>query len=210
MDNYSSYKKQKFERKKFKETKSKSDITKSKTKSDNNNLISTPPKPIENDFSVAKILAGAAIAGSLGAGLVFLSQISKNRNAKGHRLSPPAPNMEERDPTMSNQFRSLMDWFYRMCPDENKNEYKRLVKSAISLAELVCIIENQILKHEVHPHTTDRVEANLYALLSMKYLRETRNLFHTKIINDLTDILDVISFCLSTHLQNIRTLTSIN
>jgi len=163
----------------------------------------------DRKIDISKVLGAALIGGTSAAGLIFSYQVMKIYQHNKHKLDPPAPNMQERNPHMVEQFEKFIGWFYRLCPEIYRDEYQKKIKTAISFAELVCVIENQLLHKEIKPITRDRIESKIYARICMINLREARNFFKTDIIMDITDSLDIISLSLANHLSNIRALTDV-
>ena len=137
-------------------------------------------------------------------------EVSRNvKKLKKHRLDPHSPNLEQRDRNLADMFRLFMGPFYNACPNENKEEYMDYIRGAIRLAEVICIIETQLINGEIpQPSSKEHVEARVYQEYCMEYLKFTKHYFdkQTMFLNEVSDTIYLISTQLIDHLMNIKTL----
>lgn len=103
-------------------------------------------------------------------------------------------------------FFQLITKFYKFINEKDQEIYKKEIKEAIYNFELVCIIENQLLLKEKKPDLNDKHQAYLFCVLSMQAVRRSLDCFRSGIIYDVANIIDAISYILSSHYHNISVL----
>lgn len=161
------------------------------------------------DFDYKKVFSGALLGMFVGGIATVIKQVASLHSNPDKRLDPHAPNMEELAPNLADAFRSFMGPFYKMCNDEYKEDYKKTVKEAIELAEMVMVIQNQLMKGEIAPVWKHRTEANAYANLCSKKLRNLRDYFDSQILYQIGETIDYIDVTIADQLANIRNMTEI-
>jgi hypothetical protein len=156
-----------------------------------------------------KIVTMAGVGLFAGAVYGVLSQIAKLDFKGDAELDPPAPNMSELEPELVLLFRQFMGRYYDICPERNKETYKKYVRRAIRNAEAVMLIACQLIKKEVTAAPVHRNAAAACANLCMEWLRKTQDLFDTEVIKNVSETATVVYTILANHLSNIKLLTSI-
>lgn len=162
---------------------------------------------------VLSIKAGGLIAGGVIGALIGVLASGGKQMVDLHLkpellLDPPCPNVESLDSTMVEVFRSFMGAFYRMCPKESKEEYKKTVQDAMQFSEEILTIEAEIMNKIREPSFKQRTKSAALYKLCMQKIREVRRFFYTEILEQLTAKIDHLGILLADHLTNIRNITS--
>lgn len=155
-----------------------------------------------------KIAAGVFVGSVVGGIWQVGAQLAKMHIKPTQELDPPCPNMEAVDSFLSDQFRTFMGPYYKLCPDEHKTSFKKLVREALFHAEAVMLIVVQLRKGEIAKSIKERQEAAAHRSICLDRLRKTNDLFRSQISMQVKDTIDIISYVLSEQLNNIYVLTT--
>lgn len=171
------------------------------------------PKPsshqsVEPKYNYTKIgfmmAAGAAVFG-FGS---FLYQAQSLYFKGKKRLDPEAPNMKLLEEKIYDIYFNFITVYYAFIQnDEKKRLYRKSIRESIYNAEVVFVIENQLLRQEIHGTTKDKIDANVFAVQSLEKLRDALLCFETSSsAEDAAQMVDDVSYLLSIHINNISVL----
>jgi|GEM_PF-6164816 len=148
-------------------------------------------KPLD-EINPKRVVMIAGTGLFVGALWGVLSQIAKFDLKGNGLLDPPAPNMQKLEPELVILYQKFMGPFYRLCPRENKQKFKEYVQKSIKNAEAIMLIENQLHHNEIPRTQNNRTQSAAHGMICMNSLRKVQNLFHTEIVENVKDAVDVV------------------
>lgn len=146
---------------------------------------------------------GYGLAGLVGAVVVVVGNHFLSDDIEAD-LDPPSPCMKKLGPDLHIIMLRFMGSFYKLCPKEEQEEYKRLIKGAIRYMEGIMVIETEMLSRQTQLNFKDKVFAKAMSLEAMKKLREAERLFSSmKTRVNVKKASDAVQYQIANHLQNI-------